>query len=95
MAPLEEALGDGSLHPNARLFLLQAFLNEPTASLLRPWAATPGSALGGGVLRLVQDLLLLPLNPHTRLGGCHYLLCDVADALMTAWSGYRPSARGA
>jgi hypothetical protein len=95
---LESALADRGLHPNARLFLLQAFLNEPTASLLGIWAGAPGSALGAGVLHAVCDLLLLPPSSgwgRGGLGGCHYLLCDVADTFITAWAGYRPTAGGA
>lgn len=102
LAALEQALTEAGLHANARLFLLQALLNEPTASLLRPWAAAPGSHLGSGVLRVVRELLLIPPSANIfggggrgGLGGCHYLLCDVADLFVTAWAGYRPTARGA
>lgn len=107
LAPLEHALVDQGLHANARLFLLQALLNEPASSGLTPWATASGSALAAGVLRVVNDLLLLPPSSSSYfrggaaggrgggVGGCHYLLCDVADLFLMAWGDYRPSARGA
>jgi len=93
VSALELALdGETGLHRNARLFVLQACLNEPTASILAPWV---NEGLGGKILSTVASLLLTP--PSLAASGkpsssaCHYLLCDVADTFLTAWQDYRPS----